>query len=117
MAFTHPEKVELGSFVKARIRIRSQTSGSGFNKKRFGYDRIPPDPDPTEKVWIRSKKSGSASATLLRTYFCKKNLNKKVGQEFIYARIWIRTFLKVGSGSGQKSSRAATMALSDILVS
>jgi hypothetical protein len=43
MAFTHTKK---GSFIKARIRIRSQTSGSGSDQK---------GPDST----------GSGSATLL----------------------------------------------------
>jgi hypothetical protein len=36
MAFTHTKKVEIGSFIKARIRIWSRISGSDQN-----------DPDPT----------------------------------------------------------------------
>jgi hypothetical protein len=48
MAFTHNNKVDTESFIKARIRIwiRSQTSGSGSDQK---------GPDPT----------GSGSATLV----------------------------------------------------
>jgi hypothetical protein len=38
MAFTLTKKVDIGSFIKARIRIRSQTSGSGSDQK---------GPDPT----------------------------------------------------------------------
>jgi hypothetical protein len=38
MAFTHTKKVDTESFIKARIRIRSQTSGSGSDQKV---------PDPT----------------------------------------------------------------------
>jgi hypothetical protein len=45
MAFTHTKKVDTESFVKARIRIRSQTSGSGSSPRRS-------DPDPTKKVQI-----------------------------------------------------------------
>jgi hypothetical protein len=51
MAFTHTKKVDIKSFIKARMRIRnriqirSQTSGSGSDQK---------GPDPT----------GSGSATL-----------------------------------------------------
>jgi hypothetical protein len=44
MAFTHTKQVYIESFIKARIRIRSQTSGS---------DQKGPDP------------TGSGSATLL----------------------------------------------------
>jgi hypothetical protein len=46
MTFTHTKKVKIGSFIKAMIRIRSQTFGSGSDHK---------DPDPT----------GFGSATLL----------------------------------------------------
>jgi hypothetical protein len=46
MAFTHTKKVDTESFIKARIRIRSQTSGSDQK-----------GPDPTG--------SRSGSATLL----------------------------------------------------
>jgi hypothetical protein len=45
MAFTYTRKVDTESFIKARIRIRSQTSGSGSDHKGL---------DPT----------GSRSATL-----------------------------------------------------
>jgi hypothetical protein len=48
IAFAHTQEVEIGSFMKAKIRIRSQTSG--------------PDqkvPDPTG--------SGSGSATIIIT--------------------------------------------------
>jgi hypothetical protein len=41
-AFTHIQKVEIGSFIKARIRIRFQMSGSGFDQKV----QIRLDPDP-----------------------------------------------------------------------
>jgi hypothetical protein len=44
MAFSHTKKVDIWSFIKARIRIRPQISGSGH---RFL------DPDPTKKVRIR----------------------------------------------------------------
>jgi hypothetical protein len=46
---------------------------------------------------------------LYRAYFHQKNFHKKVGQKFIRVRIRIRTFSKVGSGSGQKSSGSATL--------
>jgi hypothetical protein len=49
MAFTHTKKVYMGSFLKARIRIRSHKSGSGSRSDQKG-------PDPT----------GSGSATLQR---------------------------------------------------
>jgi hypothetical protein len=39
--------------------------------------------------------------------FLSKKFQKKVGQKFI--RVRIRTFSKVGSGSGQKSSGSATL--------
>jgi hypothetical protein len=50
MAFKHSKKVNIGSFIKARIRIRSQTSGSG-----------PRRPDLVTDVRIRSQTSGSRS--------------------------------------------------------
>jgi hypothetical protein len=58
MAFTHTKKVDIESFIMARIRIRirSQTSGSGSDQK---------GPDPT----------GSGSATLINiktTLYCNK---------------------------------------------
>jgi hypothetical protein len=43
MAFTHTKKVEILSFIKARIRF--QTSGSGSRRL---------DLDPTNKVLIRN---------------------------------------------------------------
>jgi hypothetical protein len=49
----------------------------------------------------------------------KKHFQKKIGRKFIKIRIririWnrIRTFLKVGSGSGQKSSESATLLKTD----
>jgi hypothetical protein len=58
MAFTHTKKVNTESFIKARIRIRSQTSGSGFDKK---------GPDPT----------GSGSATLLESTLVLHLVNLK----------------------------------------
>jgi hypothetical protein len=36
MPFTHTDKVEILSFIKARIRIRSQTSGSGSEPEQKG---------------------------------------------------------------------------------
>jgi hypothetical protein len=47
---------------------------------------------------------------LFRAYFHQKNFQKKVGRKFI--RVRIRTFSKVGSGSGQKSSGSATLCTS-----
>jgi hypothetical protein len=48
-----------------------------------------------------------------RAYFHKKKYQEKVGRKFIMVRIQnrirIRTFLKVGSGSGQKSSGSTTL--------
>jgi hypothetical protein len=43
MAFTHTKKVDIESFMKARIqnRIRSQTSGSGSDQKGPGYATLP----------------------------------------------------------------------------
>jgi hypothetical protein len=46
---------------------------------------------------------------LFRAYFHQKHLQKKVGRKFI--RVRIRTFLKVGPGSGQKSSGSATLVI------
>jgi Reverse transcriptase (RNA-dependent DNA polymerase) len=43
MAFTHTKKVDIESFIKARIRIRSQKSVSGSGS---GSDQKGPDPDP-----------------------------------------------------------------------
>jgi hypothetical protein len=50
MAFTHTKKVDIESFIKARIRnrIRSQTSGSGSDHKG-------PDPDP-QHCWPGQKR-------------------------------------------------------------
>jgi hypothetical protein len=44
MAFTHTKKVDIGSFIKAGIRIWSQTSGSGSDQK---------DPDPTGSATLQ----------------------------------------------------------------
>jgi hypothetical protein len=57
---------------------------------------------------------------LFRAYFHQKKFQKKVGRKSIRVgiririrnRIRIRTFLKVGSGSGQKSSGTATLVFS-----
>jgi hypothetical protein len=46
---------------------------------------------------------------LFRAYFHQKNFQNKVGRKFIRVRIRIRTFSKVGSGCGQKSSGSATL--------
>jgi hypothetical protein len=46
---------------------------------------------------------------LFRAYFHQKNFLKKVGGKFVRVRIRIRTFSKVGSGSGQKPSGSATL--------
>jgi hypothetical protein len=48
---------------------------------------------------------------LFITYFHQKKVLEKIGRKFIRVRIWIRirTFSKVGSGSGQKSSGSATL--------
>jgi hypothetical protein len=45
MAFTHIKKVNVGPFIKARIRIRSQTSKSGSGSDQKG-------PDPTGSVTL-----------------------------------------------------------------
>jgi hypothetical protein len=43
--YGYAKKVEIGSFIKAWIWIRSQTSGSGPRH---------PDPDTTKKIRIRT---------------------------------------------------------------
>jgi hypothetical protein len=63
MAFTHTKKVYIGSFIKARIQIRSQTSGSGSDQK---------GPDPTGSV--------SGSATLTYTNFAGVKLRIQANQ-------------------------------------
>jgi hypothetical protein len=45
MAFTHTKKVNIGPFIKARIRIGSKTSGSGSDQKG-------PDPDLYAHHWF-----------------------------------------------------------------
>jgi hypothetical protein len=112
LAFKHTKKVEIWSFIRARIRfrIRSQKTGSGPRR---------PDPVPDVRIRIRPKRSGSDRIRLRirkhidRAYFHQKNFRKKLGKKFMSIRTRtrnrIRTFSKVGSGSGQKLSGSATL--------
>jgi hypothetical protein len=55
---------------------------------------------------------------LFRAYFYPKQFQKKVGRKFIMARIRIRirTFSKVGSGTGQKSSGSTTLEITSLVL-
>jgi hypothetical protein len=98
------------------LRIRTFLVGSG---------RLGPDPDPgLNKLpylnffnMFKSQKYFKHLCCLtfwfmkilFRAHFHRKNFQKKVSRKFIRVRIRIRTFSKVGSGSGQKSSGSATL--------
>jgi hypothetical protein len=73
MAFTHTKKVYTESFIKGRIQIRYQTSGSGSDQK--GPDTTDPDPDP-QHCNLESK----TLEDINRAYY---NLNKACFNAFI----------------------------------
>jgi hypothetical protein len=65
LAFTHSKKVEIRSFIRARIRIRSQATRSGSDQKRLDL-------------------TGSGSATLACSYTMLYASKCNIGYELAY---------------------------------
>jgi hypothetical protein len=81
MAFTHTKKVDIGIFIKARIRIRIRSQTSVFGSR---FDQKGPDPTGSRSAILPATSGyrGLICAYTNPLYFCIKRTGLKMGNFF-----------------------------------